>query len=154
LICVHAALRPEHLALAWATPRSGSAANGETNGRSDRLGRPLRTFGWMPLWENSGTTICFGHNVCGELPVAYNEDASVIALDTGCAFGGSLCALRWPEREVVRIPAHRSYAEETPVAVPASLAGKPLSPKAACTRGQVAEGHRRPRSATRREVVG
>jgi protein phosphatase len=32
-------------------------------------------------------------------------------VDTGCVFGGKLTALRWPEREVVSVPARRTYAE-------------------------------------------
>lgn len=34
-----------------------------------------------------------------------------INIDTGCVFGGKLTALRWPEREVVSVPAKQTYAE-------------------------------------------
>ena len=34
---------------------------------------------------------------------------NVLNLDTGCVFGGALSALRWPEREVVSVPAKRTY---------------------------------------------
>src|SRR5262249_1621687 len=34
-----------------------------------------------------------------------------ICLDTGCAFGGKLSALRWPEKELVEVPAQRVYCE-------------------------------------------
>jgi protein phosphatase len=33
-----------------------------------------------------------------------------INIDTGCVLGGRLTALRWPERELVAIPARRQYA--------------------------------------------
>jgi protein phosphatase len=33
-----------------------------------------------------------------------------INIDTGCVFGGSLSALRCPERELVSVPAARLYA--------------------------------------------
>jgi protein phosphatase len=34
-----------------------------------------------------------------------------INIDTGCVFGGRLTALRYPERELVSVPAARVYAE-------------------------------------------
>jgi protein phosphatase len=34
-----------------------------------------------------------------------------LCIDTGCVFGGMLTALRWPEREIVSVPAARAYAE-------------------------------------------
>jgi protein phosphatase len=36
---------------------------------------------------------------------------SAPCIDTGCAFGGKLTALRWPEKELVEVPAARVYAE-------------------------------------------
>ena len=34
---------------------------------------------------------------------------NTINIDTGCVFGGKLTALRWPERELVSVPAAREY---------------------------------------------
>jgi hypothetical protein len=34
---------------------------------------------------------------------------NTLCLDTGCCFGGSLSALRYPERELVSVPARREY---------------------------------------------
>ena len=34
-----------------------------------------------------------------------------LCLDTGCVFGGRLTALRWPEGELVSVPAGGAYAE-------------------------------------------
>jgi protein phosphatase len=46
---------------------------------------------------------------------------NTICIDTGCVFGGKLSALRWPEREVVSVPAARIYFEPAkPLAAPAS----------------------------------
>src|SRR5581483_3027690 len=36
---------------------------------------------------------------------------NTICIDTGCVFGGKLTALRWPERELVSVPAHQVYWE-------------------------------------------
>jgi protein phosphatase len=34
---------------------------------------------------------------------------NTICVDTGCCFGGKLTALRWPEREIVTVPAANVY---------------------------------------------
>jgi protein phosphatase len=49
---------------------------------------------------------------------------NTINIDTGCVFGGRLTALRYPERELVSVPARRVYAVPArpflPVNVPAA----------------------------------
>src|SRR5262249_37014505 len=50
--------------------------------------------------------------VYGHTPVA--EAAwlnGTINIDTGCVFGGRLSALRYPEKELVSVPARRTYCE-------------------------------------------
>ena len=50
--------------------------------------------------------------VYGHTPVADPEWLNdTINIDTGCVFGGRLTALRWPERELVSVPAQRVYYE-------------------------------------------
>src|SRR5208282_1371810 len=41
-----------------------------------------------------------------------------ICIDTGCVFGGQLTALRYPERELVSVPAHEVYYEPIRPLVP------------------------------------
>ena len=48
---------------------------------------------------------------------------NTINIDTGCVFGGKLTALRWPERELVSVPASRTYYEPAkPFLVPEDVA--------------------------------
>jgi len=46
----------------------------------------------------------------GHTPVAEPEWLNgTINIDTGCVFGGKLTALRYPERELLSVPAQRTY---------------------------------------------
>ena len=50
--------------------------------------------------------------VYGHTPVPDAEWLNnTICIDTGCVFGGELTALRYPERELVSVPAQRAYYE-------------------------------------------
>lgn len=49
--------------------------------------------------------IVYGHSVVSA-PAFINE---TIDIDTGCCFGGALTALRYPERELITVPARRVY---------------------------------------------
>jgi protein phosphatase len=51
--------------------------------------------------------------VYGHTPVETPRwENNTINLDTGCVFGGSLTALRYPERELVSVPAAAEYWEK------------------------------------------
>lgn len=81
------------------------ALYGETTGETDELGLPVRG-----RWEadyRGGAAVVYGHTPVAE-PVWRNN---TINIDTGCVFGGRLTALRWPERELVSVPAARTYYE-------------------------------------------
>ena len=78
---------------------------GDTSGRTGPDGLPER-FNWAADYRGD-TAIVYGHT-----PVATPEWLNnTLCIDTGCVFGGKLTALRWPEREIVSIPAISAYAE-------------------------------------------
>ena len=81
------------------------ALYGETTGETDEYGLPVR-YNWAADYRGAA------HVIYGHTPVAAPEWLNrTINIDTGCVFGGSLTALRYPERELVSVPAHRVYYE-------------------------------------------
>ena len=88
---------------------------GETTGETDEFGLPVR-YDWAGEYRGE-TAIVYGHT-----PVATPEWVNrTICIDTGCVFGGSLTALRYPERELVSVPAAETYYEPIrPVQEPVS----------------------------------
>ncbi|MCZ7685612.1 MAG: hypothetical protein M5U28_45275 [Sandaracinaceae bacterium] len=86
---------------------------GDTSGETDDLGLPVRR-DWAQQYRGQAAVI-YGHT-----PVARARWVNdTICVDTGCVFGGALTALRWPERELVSVPAERvHYAPLRPLAEP------------------------------------
>ena len=80
------------------------ALYGETTGEFDEVGLPVR-LDWAAEYRGSALVV-YGHTPVAE-PRWLN---GTINIDTGCVFGGSLTALRYPERELVSVPARTAYA--------------------------------------------
>ena len=79
------------------------ALYGETTGETDEYGLPVR-YNWAAEYRGDAMVV-YGHT-----PVAQAEWLNnTICIDTGCVFGGSLTALRYPEKELVQVPAVRCH---------------------------------------------
>ncbi len=78
---------------------------GETTGATDQFGLPVR-YNWAGDYRGTAMVV-YGHTPVPEAVWLNNT----ICIDTGCVFGGKLTALRYPERELVSVPARRPYAE-------------------------------------------
>jgi protein phosphatase len=76
---------------------------GETTGETDEFGLPVR-IGWAEEYRGRAAVV-YGHTPSEEAQILNNT----FRVDTGCVFGGALTALRYPERELVRVPARREY---------------------------------------------
>lgn len=81
------------------------ALYGETTGETDEFGLPVR-HNWAGEYRGKATVV-YGHTPVPE-PEWLNR---TINIDTGCVFGGKLTALRYPEMELVSVPAAKVYAE-------------------------------------------
>ena len=95
------------------------AMYGETTGETDEFGLPIR-YNWAAEYRGRAMVI-YGHTPVPE-PEWLNR---TINIDTGCVFGGKLTALRYPERELISVPAKQIYAlSAKPFLEPDTLAPK------------------------------
>src|SRR6478672_643128 len=96
--------------LTRACPRTCTAGRsfslyGDTTGETDEFGLPIR-YPWANDYRGRAAVV-YGHT---PVPEATWVNGT-ICIDTGCVFGGKLTALRWPERELVSVPAATTYYE-------------------------------------------
>jgi len=80
------------------------ALYGETTGETDEFGLPVR-HNWAAEYRGRAAVV-YGHTPVPE-PEWLNHTLNI---DTGCVFGGKLTALRYPENELVSVPARQTYA--------------------------------------------
>ncbi|MCL1839208.1 MAG: polynucleotide kinase-phosphatase [Propionibacteriaceae bacterium] len=104
LVVAHAGLKQAYQGRASARVRA-FCLYGDTTGESDEYGLPVR-YPWANDYRGSAMVL-YGHT-----PIPKTEWVNnTMCLDTGCVFGGKLSAMRYPEKEVVQIPAARVYCD-------------------------------------------
>ncbi|KAF0650495.1 MULTISPECIES: polynucleotide kinase-phosphatase [Streptomyces] len=122
LVVCHAGLPEKYHGRTSGRVRS-HALYGETTGETDEYGLPVR-HPWAEEYRGRATVV-YGHTPVPDTSWVNNT----ICLDTGAVFGGRLTALRWPERELVDVPAERVWYEPArPLATdaPGGHQGRPL----------------------------
>ncbi|MYV40644.1 polynucleotide kinase-phosphatase, partial [Streptomyces sp. SID1328] len=122
LVVCHAGLPEKYHGRTSGRVRS-HALYGETTGETDEFGLPVR-YPWAEDYRGRAAVV-YGHTPVPEATWLNNT----ICLDTGAVFGGKLTALRWPEREIVDVPAERTWYEPVrPLRVdaPGGQDGRPL----------------------------
>ncbi|WP_432586438.1 polynucleotide kinase-phosphatase [Streptomyces sp. HD1123-B1] len=122
LVVCHAGLPEKYHGRTSGRVRS-HALYGDTTGETDEFGLPVR-YPWAQDYRGRAAVV-YGHT---PTPVASWLN-NTICLDTGCVFGGRMTALRWPERELVDVPAERIWYEPVkPLTneAPGGAEGRPL----------------------------
>lgn len=104
LVVAHAGMKEEMQGRGSGKVRE-FAMYGETTGETDEFGLPVR-HNWAAEYRGSAMVV-YGHTPVPEAEW-FNR---TINIDTGCVFGGKLSALRYPEKELVTVPAARTYSE-------------------------------------------
>ena len=102
LVVAHAGMKAELQGRASGRVRE-FALYGETTGETDEFGLPIR-INWADEYRGNAMVV-YGHTPVAE-PQWVNR---TINIDTGCVFGGKLTALRYPEKEIVSVPAYQTY---------------------------------------------
>ncbi len=104
LVAAHAGLR-ENLQNRDSKRVRAFCLYGDPTGRVDADGLPERR-DWAREYRGKAAVV-YGHT-----PVASPKwRNNTINMDTGCVFGGHLSALRWPEKELVWVPARQVWCE-------------------------------------------
>ena len=104
LVVAHAGLKEAYHGRASGRVRS-FALYGDSTGETDEFGLPVR-YPWASDYRGKAMVL-YGHTPT-PVPEWINN---TMCLDTGCVFGGKLTALRYPEKQVVSVPAERVWYE-------------------------------------------
>ncbi|MFI1397075.1 polynucleotide kinase-phosphatase [Streptomyces sp. NPDC020681] len=122
LVVCHAGLPEKYHGRTSGRVRS-HALYGDTTGETDEFGLPVR-YPWAEDYRGRAAVV-YGHTPVPNTSWINNT----ICLDTGAVFGGKMTALRWPERELVDVPAEKVWYEPVrPLSTeaPGAREGRPL----------------------------
>ncbi|MFD7431930.1 polynucleotide kinase-phosphatase [Streptomyces sp. NPDC059818] len=122
LVVCHAGLPEKYHGRTSGRVRS-HALYGDTTGETDEFGLPVR-YPWAEEYRGRAAVV-YGHTPVPTTSWVNNT----ICLDTGAVFGGKMTALRWPERELVDVPAEQVWyepAKPLPTEAPGGREGRPL----------------------------
>ncbi|MDQ0793398.1 polynucleotide kinase-phosphatase [Streptomyces sp. B1I3] len=122
LVVCHAGLPEKYHGRTSGRVRS-HALYGDTTGETDEFGLPVR-YPWAEDYRGRAAVV-YGHT---PVPVT-SWINNTLCLDTGAVFGGRMTALRWPEREIVDVPAEQVWYEPVRPLVteaPGGREGRPL----------------------------
>lgn len=103
LIVAHAGLKADMIGRPINKSIAVFVLYGDITGKFHADGRPVRR-NWAKSY-NGSKWIVYGHTPTEE-PYLINKTANI---DTGCVFGGSLTAFRFPEKTLVSVPSQQPY---------------------------------------------
>ena len=122
LVVSHAGLIEKYQGRASGRVRS-FCLYGDTTGETDEYGLPVR-LPWARDYR-SAALVVYGHMAVPEVEMINNT----VCIDTGCVFGGKLTGFRYPEKQIVQVPADKEYyAPIKPLGVQSPLVSNPSVP--------------------------
>ena len=115
LVVAHAGIKEEMIGDMTSGRVREFTLYGDVRGFEPDTNKPIRG-DWAQDYHGAAL-IVYGHTPQMEIKFVNNT----VNLDGGCVFGGKLAALRYPEREIVTVPARAQYAEHEGI-LPGSIA--------------------------------
>ena len=106
LVIAHAGIRSDYIGRTDKKVKT-FVLYGDITGEKHDDGSPVRR-DWAKKYANEKSFIVYGHTPVQE-PRLIN---GTINIDTGCVFGGTLTAFRYPEKETVSVPSKQSHVPE------------------------------------------
>lgn len=106
LVIAHAGIRSDYIGREDKRVRT-FVLYGDITGEKNPDGSPIRR-DWAQEYTNQKSFIVYGHTPVHE-PRLVNH---TINIDTGCVFGGTLTAFRYPEKETVSVPSKQPFVPE------------------------------------------
>lgn len=106
LIVAHAGIRGDYIGRTDKKVRT-FVLYGDITGEKHPDGSPVRR-DWAKNYTNTNSFIVYGHTPVEKARKINNT----INIDTGCVFGGSLTAFRYPEMEIESVPSEQPYVAE------------------------------------------
>lgn len=106
LVIAHAGIKEEMIGMNISKGITAFVLYGDTTGKFHADGRPVRR-DWAKNYTGA-KWIVYGHTPTEE-PYRINRTVNI---DTGCVFGGSLTAFRFPEKELVSVPSQQPFQPE------------------------------------------
>lgn len=123
LVLAHAGLKEKYQGRSSGRVRD-FCLYGEVINETDSFGLPVR-LPWAEEYRGKAKVI-YGHTASAEVQNINNT----LCIDTGCVYGGKLTACRYPENEIVQVPALMLYcAPAKPLAAETEPSGDVLSMK-------------------------
>lgn len=106
LVIAHAGIRSDYIGREDKRVKT-FVLYGDITGEKNPDGSPVRR-DWAKEYTNQKSFIVYGHTPVRE-PRLVNR---TINIDTGCVFGGTLTAFRYPEKETVSVPSKQPHVPE------------------------------------------
>lgn len=106
LIIAHAGIRENLIGTTDIKKLRSFVLYGDVTGELLENGRPLRR-DWAKKYKGN-VFIVYGHTPVIDARFMHET----VNVDTGCVFGGSLTAIRYPEKEIVSVASHQPFVED------------------------------------------
>lgn len=120
LVVTHGAALPTDLH-PRADPHAFHFTRGVLAKKLDSRGRRPRTYDWVKKWRSHSYHVVFGHHPTPSRLPGFLAGGAAIAIDTGCAMGGNLSAILYPEKSFLIVKSSIKIEGDGPRGIQVSM---------------------------------